>query len=180
MQSMKGFDDLIADLRTRDLLGAYAEMVSLHLLGASGHSMEFVKRSMRRREDYDCRAVVGGQVVAVEVKAKREQPLSAFSLRTVVNSLNAARKQVPQEGPSIVFVYVPPEWAADSNSWEAMLDVARGWLRKITRVNAVVYIYERVVTSGPGPQVMIVAFEVVPNLRPKAPVRNILAILRHL
>jgi len=88
--------------------------------------------------DYDIEVEYpNGVLASADAKCKIES--TDFSDNTIRNTLNKARKQLPDDSPGIVFVKVPPRWIADAKCTAAMLEVAQSFLLVTRRVVSVKY-----------------------------------------
>ena len=141
LQDCTGYEDFIEGLKSRDLESTFFELRVAALLKDAGHSVRFVKESSRRGSDYDLSVTVETTPVHVEAKSKRSgDALNAKSLR---NKLKAARKQLPPEGPGIIFVGAPIEWAMQVGAEKEIGSVLASFLRETGRVNHVILVWEQ-------------------------------------
>lgn len=176
LQGVPGFEDMMTALRTRNLEGAAAELYAVSLLRGH-HPVRFVSPTGVKGADYDAECEVDGVAVAVEVKAKPEAGVDDYRDKSIVNSLKKASVQVPASGPSLVFLYVPSDWAGDDMIRIKIDCTIRQWLRSSTRINAVILIVEQRVHGEETGLRFHFGHDVIPNPRPRSPIRNILSIL---
>ncbi len=138
LQPVPGFDECITRMRDGDIEGTYAELDFGRMLYLNQVPFRFVVPQGTTGFDYDIEVEYpNGVIASADAKCKIES--TDFSERTIRNTLNKARKQLPDDRPGIVFVKVPPRWIADAGSTFAMLDVARSFLRGTRRVVSVKY-----------------------------------------
>jgi hypothetical protein len=98
--------------------------------------------------DYDVEIEYPSSVIATaDAKCKIEG--TEFSENTIRNTLNKARKQLPDDWPGIVFFKVPPAWISDGGRVATMLNAARGFLRGTRRVVSVKF-YSSPITLANG------------------------------
>ncbi len=101
----------------------YAELDLGRMLYVSGINFRYVKPQQTKGQDYDIEIVLAdGCVVCADAKCKIEA--TSFSAKTVLNSLQEARKQFPKERPSVVFMKVPPQWLEQKEIWKSLAETA--------------------------------------------------------
>jgi hypothetical protein len=138
LQSVPGFDECITRMRDGDIEGTYAELDFGRMLYLNKIPFRFVVPQGTTGLDYDIEVEYPNGVFATaDAKCKIES--TDFSKNTIKNTLSKARKQLPDANPGIVFIKVPPRWIADPATVEAMLDVARSFLRGTRRVVSIKY-----------------------------------------
>jgi hypothetical protein len=141
LQDCAGYEDFVEGLKSRDLESTFFELHVAALLRDAGHSVNFVKESSRKGADYDLSVTIETTPVHVEAKSKRSgDALNAKSLR---NKLKTARKQLPAEGPGIIFVGVPVEWTMQADAEKEIGSVLANFLRETGRVNHVILVWEQ-------------------------------------
>lgn len=142
VHEVRGFPDLLRELRTRSLYEASAELRSLiHLLQA-GEGVEFRASDSKPGKSYDASVVLNGIEVAVEVKAKTDQPASAYEPKKIESTLKKARQQLPATGPSLIYLQLGSSWGSDTQVMTSVDDTIRRWLKHTGRVNAIVVMLE--------------------------------------
>src|SRR5216683_666046 len=138
LQAVPGFDECITRMRDGDIEGTYAELDFGRMLCLNKVPFRFVIPQGRIGCDYDIEVEYSdGVVAAADAKCKIES--TEFSENTIKNTLNKARKQLPDANPGIVFVKVPPRWITNPENIVSMVDVARSFLRGTRRVVSVKY-----------------------------------------
>jgi hypothetical protein len=113
LQPVPGFDECIARMRDGDIEGTYAELDFGRMLYLNQVPVRFVVPQGTIGLDYDIEIEYpGGVVASADAKCKIEG--TEFGENTIKNTLNKARKQLPDDMPGIVFVKVPPRgfWMA--------------------------------------------------------------------
>lgn len=121
----------------------------------TGYRIHFRSAIRGRRLDFDFSATCGGETVNIEVKA-----LTAprYSSNTVMNALNEARKQLPNDAPAVVYCALPDAWMSEFTDWDArMKDIANCFFRGTRRVNAVIFWAEQSadIPGSPGAGVLV-------------------------
>jgi hypothetical protein len=111
LQAVPGFDECITRMRDGDIEGTYAELDFGRMLYLNKVPFRFVVPQGTTGFDYDIEVEYrNGVVAAADAKCKIES--TDFGESTIKNTLNKARKQLPDASPGIVFVKVPQEVAA--------------------------------------------------------------------
>jgi hypothetical protein len=136
LQPVPGFDECITRLRDGDIEGTYAELDFGRMLYLNQVPFRFVVPQGTTGLDYDVEIEYpDGVIASADAKCKIEG--TEFSENTIRNTLNKARKQLPDDRPGIVFVKVPPAWVSDSDRVTISLNTARDFLRGTRRVVSV-------------------------------------------
>jgi len=177
LQAVPGFSDAIVGIQSRTLEAAVAELVAVTRLRDAGHQVRFVTPSGVKGADYDAEAKIQGLSVAIEVKAKEEFGAEGYRDKSLVNKLKKASAQVPSGGPSLVFLQLPSDWVSIPGICRSIDSTVRTWLGTSGRVNAVILIFDQRVPGKTGRMALAGGYHVIPNLRPRVRLRNILDIL---
>jgi len=136
LQSVPGFDECITRMRDGDIEGTYAELDFGRMLILNQVPFRFVVPQGTTGTDYDVEIVYPSGIIAcADAKCKIEG--TEFSSNTMRNTLNKARKQLPDDRPGIVFIKVPPAWISDIGRVATMVNTAREFLRGTRRVVSV-------------------------------------------
>lgn len=139
LQSFDWFDGLVDNLRQRDLAGALFEAEVARLLMQVPVKAALRVPTGETGEDFDIDLGGAGLTVAVEVKAKDAD--TPFTRRTVKNTLDRARKQLPKGGVGLVFMRIPRSWVTGQTLQELESEVVRS-LRNTSRVQAVILVWD--------------------------------------
>lgn len=143
LQSFGWFDDLVDNLRQRDLTGALFEAEVARLLMQVPAEASLRVPTGEKGQDFDIDLGGLGLTVPVEVKAKDAD--TPFTRRTIKKTLDRARKQLPPGGLGLVFIRIPRSWVADQIMTELDSEVAHS-LRNTSRVQAVVVVWDELVS----------------------------------
>jgi hypothetical protein len=136
LQEIDGIDLPLGKMRNGEIEAGYAELDLGRMLYASGVTFRYVKPQQKRGLDYDVEITLpDGCVVCADAKCKIET--TAFSEHTVKNSLQTARKQFPEDRPSIIFVKVPAQWLEQKSIGKSLNDIAKEFLRGTGRIVSV-------------------------------------------
>ena len=136
LQPVPGFDECIARMRDGDIEGTYAELDFGRMLFLNQVPFRFVVPQGEIGMDYDIEVEYPESLIA-SADAKCKIETTEFSENTIRNSLNKARKQLPDNRPGIVFVKVPPSWISDADRVSTMMKTALDFLRGTRRVVSV-------------------------------------------
>ncbi len=179
LQDCEGFDLKIEDLRNVTptnpdvmLEDTVIELQIAKLLVKSGHKVTFVAPTGKKKNDFDLQIDFMGEVdIFAEIKCKREEsPASANSLR---NTLRKARSQLPEKSPSILFIRLPTNWTKDVEFVSRTDEVIADFFRNVSRVNAVIFVWEEWVTLEDNRRLWVLKFRPSFNLSPKYSIKGL-------
>ncbi|PRY65563.1 hypothetical protein B0H98_10287 [Vreelandella songnenensis] len=111
LRDTPGFEQLLADLSRREFEPVFFELHAAALLVQNGYPIQFIRPTGVKGEDYDLRANVDGQLVAVEVKARRAGPIKHS--RSMRNALKKAKEQLPRTSPGVICIAISTEYDAE-------------------------------------------------------------------
>jgi len=152
LQHIDGFDELIERMKTAEAESSLAELHVGRLLYINDAQFKFVVPKMKKKgEDYDLEITYpDGLVVCGETKCKIES--TQLTAKTIENALRAARGQLPEDKPGIVFLKFPQQWFEGdqkSSAERLMVETAIAFFRgeppripRTTRVVSVKYYVE--------------------------------------
>jgi hypothetical protein len=136
LQHVDGFDTCIARMRQGVLEATYAELDLGRMLYVSNVEFRFVVPSGKLGDDFDIEMKLSdGLIVCADAKCKIET--TDFSPATVLNTLKDARKKLPENRPSILFVKVPSQWFKTEGVGQILFAVAKSFMRTTRRVVSV-------------------------------------------
>ncbi|MCL5980305.1 MAG: hypothetical protein M1488_06465 [Gammaproteobacteria bacterium] len=144
LRDTPGYDDFISSLMTRDFEPVFFELHAASLLFQNSCTVQFVKTTGIKGQDYDLRLLIENKPVAVEVKSRRASPIT--DRKKLKNALSEARKQLPTDIPGIVCVaisaefHTSPEFAHAESEVEVALTE---FLNSTKRVNRVLVFWHR-------------------------------------
>jgi hypothetical protein len=138
LQNVPGFDECIARMRNGDIEGTHAELDFGRMLYLHKIRFRYVIPSGLKGRDYDVDVIYpNGLAVCGDAKCKVET--TEFGTKTIDDTLEKARSQLPADRPGIVFVKLPPKWMEIPNFATISAAVARDFLRTTKRVVSVKY-----------------------------------------
>lgn len=163
LQTVNGFDECVTRLRNGDIEGTYAELDFGRMLYLHKIRFRYVTPQGTKTRDYDLEVLYpDGRIACGDAKCKIES--TDFGAKTVTNTLDDARKQLPADRPSIVFVKLPPRWMKIRDYDKVLLEVARKFLQGTQRVVSVKY-YVSPLSLADGYMKHQHAYKEISNLR---------------
>jgi hypothetical protein len=140
LQHIPGIESVIERIQKDSIEAFTAELQAAKWLFYNEIPFRFVKRSGQKGADFDALAVIKEQEVACEFKCKLEE--KEFSINTIDNTLRSARKQLPQDKPSVIFVKIPENWTIRKANESLLEATVQKFFRDTERVNSVVFHWE--------------------------------------
>jgi hypothetical protein len=138
LQHVAGFDECIARMRDGDIEGTHAELDFGRMLYLKQIPFRYIVPTGVKGSSYDVEVIYpNGLVVCGDAKCKVEA--TEFSVRTIDETLETARRQLPDNRPGIVFVKLPPRWMEIPNFANIIVAISRSFLRTTRRVVSVKY-----------------------------------------
>ncbi len=136
LKDSPGFDKLLADAATRDFEPVFFEMYAAALLKENGYPVRFVSPTGQKGQDYDLQVEVGGTLAAVEVKTRRNGLVK--DVTTLSNTLKKAKKQLPDDIPSIICIALSTEYLDSGRHAEEEIEkVIDAFLRGTKQISGV-------------------------------------------
>jgi hypothetical protein len=148
LQGIPGLEICLERMRREQIEATYAELDFGRMLYLSGINFRYVRPQQTKGRDYDIEIVLAdGRVVCADAKCKIDT--TEFSERTVSNSLQEARKQFPENRPSMIFLKVPARWLRQDQIWKSLVDIAMSFFQTTGRIVSVkFYISEATYKNG--------------------------------
>jgi hypothetical protein len=138
LQHIEGFDGCVARLKGGDVEPALAELDVARMLYINDQMFWFVEPQGKTGDDYDFLVLYPGGVGAcIEAKCNIETP--EVNLSTIKNSLQKARKQLPETAPGIIFVKLPAQWLSVPEFQRKSIETAMAFLRGTKKIVSVKY-----------------------------------------
>lgn len=163
---IRGFEQRLEVLRRESLEAIVAELEGARLLMSNAIPFYFIRPSGCLGQDYDALATIDGSPVACEMKAKLEQ--TEPSLRSVRDTLDRARRQLPNDQPGVVFLKLPEAWTTSECGRAAIEGGVKAALGRTRRISAVIVHWEQWQSVGSG-ALRAVRFLHVRNPRARIP-----------
>ncbi len=138
LQNVSGFDRCIDRMREGNIEATYAELDFGRMLYSAGAVFRFVEPQQKKGTDYDIEITLADSTtVCADAKCKIET--TEFSSKTVLNTLEHARKQFPEDVPSAIFVKMPSRWVQEFETAVELNQIAYRFLRGTRRVVSIKY-----------------------------------------
>jgi hypothetical protein len=129
LQKIAGFDEVLDKIAGGAIESAFAELEAGRLLFQYGISFRFVKRQQEKKKDYDVEFFhPNGELVCAETKCKIET--TELKDKTILDSLDSARKQLPRDRACALLVNVPQNWFEQPKFRDDFARVAEAFLRR--------------------------------------------------
>lgn len=167
LQTRPGFYGCLTQLKTArtdsaQIESTYAELEFGRILFHYDLNFRFLARQATKSPDYELICRDGIRSFA-DAKCKVEG--SAVTESTIRNSIKDAWEQIPKDGPGIVFIKIPQDWAESRETRVLMRDTAVNYLRGTGRLASIKY-YAAVVTH-PEPTMMLRQYAFLEVSNPK-------------
>jgi hypothetical protein len=167
LQSISGIDAKIERLKRSDVESSVTEIEAAKLLFRSGIPIQFVVESGKKGCDYDLEATLASGVAACETKCKIET--TELSPSTLRDALGTARKQLPADRPTMVFVKIPEHWMANHQANAVIKAALDGVFASTRRISAVVFHWEQWLDGHPQGAARLTCFRTEHNPRARYP-----------
>jgi hypothetical protein len=138
LQPVRGFHECVERMRCGDIEGTFAELDLGRMLFLHKRLFHYVIPVSKKGFDYDVEIVYPKNVTAcADAKCKIEG--REFNVKTIENTLEDARKQLPKDRPGIIFVKIPQEWMEVSDFTIQAREIAQKFFRKTERIVSIKY-----------------------------------------
>jgi hypothetical protein len=139
LQHVEGFDSCILRMRqgkTNEIEATCAELDIGRFLYIHDIEFRFVVPEGIKLKDYDFEVVYPDGVIAcADAKCRLES--TDINSKTIRNTLDGGRKQLPPDRPGILFVKIPQSWLEIPTMQEELQKIAEDFLRGTQRVVSV-------------------------------------------
>ena len=143
-QTVPGIKHRIATLAQDDLESILGEMECARLICHPNNALRFIippEDSPTKGECYDAEFTTNaGRVVSCEFKAKSKE--TDMTAKSVWNTCNSARQQLPKGKPGIIFLRLPEQWTSQTRFKDIIQPGLEKAVRQSDRIVAVVIVWE--------------------------------------
>ena len=149
MQDVPGMQHRINTLQFNDLESISSEMECAKLIFHPNHQLQFnePKSNAPKGSCYDAEfRTTEGRIIHCEFKKKTKN--TVMSAKSVSNTCQDARKQLPKGKPGIIFLRLPEEWSCQPNFKEIIKPGLEQSVRQSDLLVAIVIAWERWLTNG--------------------------------
>jgi len=144
LQQIEGFNILLNDIKAGNFDSRFHELEAASFLHRRDIPISFVKPQSVKGSDYDI--LISEPEIHVEIKGKQES--TKLSNKTIINSLNKARKQILSSKPGVIFIKIPQSWVSEKDS-ESIISTSVSYFFKNTeRILAVIIIWVEIQTDS--------------------------------
>ncbi len=183
LQSVDGVADRISVIKEGGLESTYGELECAAQIKKASIQFRFVTPSGIKGKDYDVEIMPDSDTcLNCELKVTTEE--RDLQKSTIINKLNVARKQLPEEQPGIIFLKIPESWLKQTSTQQLISESIDQFFRNTNRVVAVVLRWEELIVDfgKSRPAVLKIFFQIKANTASKffgAEIENILGQLNN-
>lgn len=143
-----GFQELVRRFQSRDTRPCYYEAQIAAEFVRRGFTVVIRPERGQRGQDFDFAATHANETINIEVTARVGGKPSE---KAFYDTLHDKRTQLPPDGPSILFVYLPETWSVDEAGMaEAIRAGCDRFFRGSLRINVIVALWEVLLPLGKG------------------------------
>jgi hypothetical protein len=136
LRHISGFQECLLLVAGGDLEAAFAELEVAKLLSWANVRFNFNQRTGKGKSDYDLNVFFrNGERGCGETKCKIED--NTVTAQSVLNTLQKARKQLPNDRPGVIFLRMPEQWARNIDAKENITPAIESFMRVTQTVVAV-------------------------------------------
>jgi len=161
LQDVQGIEGRRASIREGAIESTFAELEFAGHFARRAIQMRFLDRSGVKKSDYDFDAIEGTMKVCCEVKCKLES--TDLGEKTIINTLEAARKQTPAERAVIIGLKIPETWISEPPLAGMFESVLRSYFRNSRRIVSVVVRWEEMYVMPSNDGLLLYKFRPYPN-----------------
>lgn len=138
LQNIEGFDSCISKMQNDIAQPTYAELDIGRMIYCNDWPFKFIVPQQKKRLDYDYEITLqDGLVICADAKCKLES--TQLSEETIVDSLDHAKGQFPEDRPAIVIVKIPQQWMENENHAAVVLSATNKFFPTCDYIVSVVY-----------------------------------------
>lgn len=134
LQNVKNFEGIIEEIKRGNLQSRFAELEAGTHFYRRGIKFEFVKPIMKKGFDFDI-ILNTNPKINCEVKHKIES--TKLSGKTLIKSLEEARKQVPSDKPAFFVIKIPEDWIKHPNFLKEIPPSIEGFFKQKRNSNVI-------------------------------------------
>jgi len=101
----EGFGEKLIDLKKGNIESLLAEFSCAKILFLNQYPFKFVKRSEKKKSDYDFEFIINDDRICCETKCKIE--INQLNVTSIMNSLKKANGQLPKDLPGTIMISYP-------------------------------------------------------------------------
>lgn len=119
LQEAEGIELVIKRIKNESIQSNYAELQSALFCLERGFDVEFTLPSFVKTKDFDLLIKKNQVLIPCEVKSKNESEKD--SLKSILNSITKAKKQLPKDQIGIIFIRLSKNWISEQDFKEIKL-----------------------------------------------------------
>lgn len=141
MQDVEGTKTRIARILEGNLEATFAELEMADHLRRSGIDIGFVEEKGEKGSDYDLQLAINNKpFLSAEVKLK--QKTTELTSKSLLNSLESARKQLPKNKPGLITVRLPEHWVREERLEAILMGTVSQFFSNTSRIVAIIFRWE--------------------------------------
>lgn len=141
LQDIEGFKQRISLMHKHDLEAALGELECASLLCTSDSKFRFITPTGAKGQDYEGEIVTRtGRVIYCEIKTRAEGSIP--NPRTLWNTFEHARKQLPKGKPAMILIKIPEAWSKEQDIRAMVESATEKIFRQSQRIVAIVFTWE--------------------------------------
>jgi hypothetical protein len=150
LQSVEGFEKIIEDIKQGHLKSRLEELECASHLYIAAVAFRFIEPSVAQRQKNPDLAIIlpEGGLIYCEVEGKGEGTL--LDVKTLLNTLDHARKQLPSNQAGIIFLKIPEAWVQTPEIRTTVESALQQFFRNTNRVVSVMFRWEQTFASPDG------------------------------
>jgi hypothetical protein len=148
LQTVEGIEGRMAQICNDDIEATIAELEVARLLYWSKIPFRFIIPRGVKGLDYDIEIILPWTKVACEMKCKIDS--TDLNEKTMKETLNQARSQIPTTMPGVIFVKIPERWIFDEKIAHVMRNTLDKFFRNSGRVATVFFLWEELHDRADG------------------------------
>jgi len=152
LRDVPGLSDVLREIQLGHIEDRFAELEVGKILVLAGSQVNFVTPGGPRGSSYDLEIATPAGKVCADVKCRIESNLTP-SGSAILNTLKAARTQLPNDQMGAFFLKFPQSWAPDGDIRPLipmLVEAAHEFLRGTRRVVAIVMYFNMVLPENGG------------------------------
>lgn len=170
LQRVAGVETLLDSIKRKTVESNVAELQSAKLLYFNDIPFSFNVPTGKKTRDFDALATVGKLKIPCEFKCKLES--TNYSKNTIKQVLSDARKQLPKEETSVIFLKIPESWTYQED--DLLTSAISQFLHTTTRINSVIYHWEEWEHRKSGQALRTLRFNEIANPNSKVKLGRLL------
>jgi len=142
LQDVLGIDNVISKIKSQGLESYLSELECASFFKRRNIGIEFVVESGEIGKDYDLEIKISDSIyIPCEIETKIES--THLSKKSIWNTLDKGRKQLPRDCPGIIFLKIPEAWIREKEINEEFEQSLNKIFRNTSRIVGVIISWEQ-------------------------------------